>query len=81
MRKSKTKEINKVYEKTPKVIAEPMEPKLFQECWILNQIIRVPHYKKRGVFMNPGGTESSPEELKELGGGRIIEKLWVRVYD
>ncbi|NDC04284.1 MAG: hypothetical protein EBZ81_15285 [Betaproteobacteria bacterium] len=80
MRKTRIQEINKIYSKSEKR-SEPMEPKLFQDVWILDGITYVPHWTDTKIFVGPGGNEYPPEVLQELGGGRSLKMLWVRPWD
>ena len=43
-------------------------------------IMLVPHYKKRGVFVAPGGAEYRKEELHRLRAKNVRTHLWPREW-
>lgn len=49
-------------------------------AYAMRGITLVPHYKKRGVFVAPGGAEYRKEELRWMRARPIRKHLWAREW-
>lgn len=49
-------------------------------AYAMRGITLVPHYKKRGVFVAPGGAEYRKEELRRMRARPIRKHLWAREW-
>ena len=60
-----------------------IEAKMQAHDWVnvyyVNEIMIVPHYVKKGVFVLPGGKEVKEDELIEAGCKPAVSYLWPRL--
>ena len=49
-------------------------------AYAMRGIMLVPHYKKRGVFVAPGGAEYRKEELRWMRAKNVRTHLWSREW-
>jgi hypothetical protein len=58
---------------------KPHEKELHQ-CYVLRDVLYVPSYRERKIFVAPSGRKYNQEKLIEAGAKERLERLWVRAY-
>ena len=61
-----------------------IEAKMQAHDWVnvyyVNEIMIVPHYIKKGIFVAPGGIEFEEQELINAGAIQSTSYLWPRTW-
>jgi hypothetical protein len=61
------------------VYDKPHEKQLHQ-CYVLRNVLYVPSYRERKVFVAPSGKKYDQEILIGAGAMERMEYLWIRAY-
>ena len=59
---------------------DTLQQREWMRVYDLNQIMIVPHYIKKGIFVAPGGIEFEEQELINAGAIQSTSYLWPRTW-